>query len=130
MASVRLNNCTVSINNYQNQVFHQVNHIGPESASATQSEEEQPQLQQDVVDVQTVETSFFCMDRFSMDIIDKELASIFRLASSKADACRRLRQSESCGYITLSCYTNEKKAELINRYQTRFHFTGEDFKKA
>lgn len=87
-------------------------------------------MREDAVDVKEVDLTFFCTDRFSQDIIEKELASIFRLASSKADACRRLRQSEVIGYITLSAFTNEKKAELMNQYQTRFHFTEEDFKKA
>ena len=43
-----------------------------------------------VEDVTPVDTSFFCTQQFTEDIIEKNLRKAITLASSKADACRRI----------------------------------------
>lgn len=81
-------------------------------------------------EVPSSDTSFFT-SRFSEDIIKKNIREAITLASSKADACRRIMALETQGYIILSNVGDERKAELVNPYaQPKFTFTGEDFKKA
>ena len=87
--------------------------------------------EKDVEDVSSVDTSFFCTNRFTTDIIEKNIRQAIDLASSKADACRRIMALEIQGYIVLSNVTDERKAELINPFAVpKYAFCGEDFKKA
>ena len=52
-------------------------------------------------------------------------------AKSKADACRKVMQLETCGYIRLSNVTDERKAELVNPFAGgRYEFCGQDFCQA
>jgi len=84
-----------------------------------------------VEDVSSIDTSFFCTDRFTADIIEKNIRQAIELASSKADACRRIMALEPLGYIVLSNVTDERKAALVNPFaMPKFMLTGEDFKKA
>ena len=84
-----------------------------------------------VEDIVPVDTSFFCTNQFSEDIIEKNLRQAISLANSKADACRRIMALEPLGYLTLSNVTDERKAELVNPFaMPRYTLTGEDFKKA
>ena len=82
-------------------------------------------------EVQPIDTSFFCTKQFSEDIIEKNIRQAIELASSKADACRRLMSLETQGYIVLSNVKDEQKAVLINPFALpKYTLTGEDFKKA
>ena len=82
-------------------------------------------------DVVPVDTSFFCTQQFTPDIIEKNLRQAINLASSKADACRRIMALEPLGYVLLSNVTDERKAELVNPFaMPKYRLTGEDFKKA
>lgn len=84
-----------------------------------------------VEDVTPVDTSFFCTQQFTEDIIEKNLRQAISLASSKADACRRIMALEPLGYVVLSNVTDERKAELVNPFaMPKYRLTGEDFKKA
>lgn len=84
-----------------------------------------------VEDVTPVDTSFFCTQQFTEDIIEKNLRQAITLASSKADACRRIMALEPLGYVLLSNVTDERKAELVNPFaMPKYRLTGEDFKKA
>ena len=84
-----------------------------------------------VEEILEVDTSFFCTQQFSEDIIEKNLRQAISLASSKADACRRIMALEPLGYVTLSNVTDERKAELVNPFaMPRFHLSGIDFAKA
>ena len=84
-----------------------------------------------VEDVTPVDTSFFCTNRFTSDIIEKNLRQAIESASSKADACRRIMALEPLGYLLLSNVTDERKAELVNPFATpKYIFKGEDFRKA
>lgn len=81
-------------------------------------------------EVASSDTSFFT-SRFPEDITKKNIREAITLASSKADACRRIMALETQGYIILSNVGDDRKAELINPYaQPKFTLTGEDFKKA
>lgn len=82
-------------------------------------------------EVAPIDTSFFCTLLFSEDIIVKNLRQVISLATSKADACRRIMALEPQGYILLSNVPDDRKAELINPFSMpKFTFTAEDFKKA
>ena len=84
-----------------------------------------------VEDVTPVDTSFFCTQQFTEDIIEKNLRQAITLASSKADACRRVMALEPLGYVILSNVTDERKAELINPFASpKFILCGDDFTKA
>ena len=84
-----------------------------------------------VEEILEVDTSFFCTNQYSEDIIEKNLRQAISLASSKADACRRIMALEPLGYVLLSNVTDERKAELINPFaMPRFHLSGIDFAKA
>lgn len=84
-----------------------------------------------VEDIAPVETSFFCTTRFTPDIIEKNIRQAIELASSKADACRRLMALETQGYIVLSNVGDERKAELINPFaMPKYTLTGQDFRQA
>jgi len=81
-------------------------------------------------EVRSSDTSFFTT-RFPEETVKKNIREAIDLASSKADACRRIMSLERLGYITLSNVGDDRKAELINPYaQPKFTLTGEDFKKA
>ena len=67
-------------------------------------------------DVSPIDTSFFTSHPFSPEMIEKNLRQAISLASSKADACRRLMALETQGYIILSNLTDEQKAEVINPF--------------
>jgi len=82
-------------------------------------------------DVVPVDTSFFCTNQFSEDIIEKNLRQAIELANSKADACRRVMALEPLGYVVLSNVTDERKAELINPFaMPKYTLTGQDFRQA
>ena len=82
-------------------------------------------------EVMEVDTSFFCTQQYTEDIIEKNLRQAISLASSKADACRRVMALELLGYVVLSNVTDERKAELVNPFaMPKYTLTGEDFKKA
>lgn len=84
-----------------------------------------------VEDVTPVDTSFFCTQQITEDIIEKNLRQAIESASSKADACRRIMALEPLGYVLLSNVTDERKAELVNPFaMPKYRLTGEDFKKA
>ena len=115
------------INNNSGPVYHECNvtiHNGePPRVSQPQNEH--------AVDVQPIDTSFFCDKRFAQDVIEKNIRQAIDMASSKADACRRLMALETQGYIMLSNVKDERKAELINPFAApKFTLNGEDFRKA
>lgn len=84
-----------------------------------------------VEDVSPIDTSFFTSYPFSPEMIEKNLRQAINLASSKADACRRIMALENQGYIILSNLTDERKAELINPFSLpKFSLKANDFKKA
>ena len=91
-----------------------------------------PEPDQTIVEeIVPTDTSFFCTQHFSEDIIEKNLRQAIQLANSKADACRRIMALEPLGYLLLSNVTDERKAELINPFaRPKYTLTGEDFKKA
>ena len=98
-------------------------YVGQQSAVLTRSVSAE--------DVVEVDTSFFCTNQFAVDIIEKNLRQAIGLASSKADACRRVMALEPLGYVILSNVTDERKAELVNPFaMPKYTLTGEDFKKA
>lgn len=83
------------------------------------------------VDIDPINTSFFYTERFTSDIIEKNLRQAINIACSKADACRRIMALETCGYIVLSNVNDARKAELVNPFAApKYVFTGDDFKKA
>ena len=111
--------CTVNINNYN------------QPSSEKPAEDPSPVEKVQAEDVMPVDTSFFCTNRFSEDIIVKNIRQVIELSSSKADACRRLMSLETQGYIVLSNVKDERKAELVNPFATpKYTLTGEDFRKA
>ena len=105
-----------------NYTFHEA-----QSFSSCKSSERE----MDIEEVSAIDTSFFRTDRFTADIIEKNIRQAIELASSKADACRRVMALEPLGYVVLSNVTDERKAELVNPFaMPKFKLTGEDFKKA
>ena len=71
------------------------------------------------------------MERFTTDIIEKNIRQAIELATSKADACRRIMALEPLGYLVLSNVTDERKAELINPFaMPKFTLSGQDFRQA
>ena len=111
---------------YNGCTFNTTNNYAPQpTPEMHQQQPSQPE------DIEPVNTSFFCTDKFSADIIEKNLQQAINLAGSKADACRRIMALETYGYIVLSNVNDARKAELINPFATpKYVFTGEDFKKA
>ena len=82
-------------------------------------------------DISPIDTSFFCTHQFTTDIIEKNLRQAIDLASSKADACRRVMALEPLGYIVLSNVTDERKAELVNPFaMPKYKLSGQDFRQA
>lgn len=108
-----------------NNTTNNINYTQPTTAET----HKQPQTAAE--DIEPVNTSFFCTERFAADIIEKNLHDAINLASSKADACRRIRALETCGYIVLSNVNDARKAELINPFATpKYVFTADDFSYA
>ena len=84
-----------------------------------------------IEDVSPIDTSFFCTNRFTSDIIEKNLRHAIESASSKADACRRIMALDTQGYILISNVGDDCKAKLINPFAApKFTFCGDDFTKA
>ena len=85
----------------------------------------------DAEDITPVDTSFFCTTRFTSDVIEKNLRQAITLASSKADACRRVMALEPLGYVVFSNVTDERKADLVNPFaMPKYTLTGQDFRQA
>ena len=81
--------------------------------------------------MEAVDTSFFCTERYDAALCEKNLREAIAQAKSKADACRKVMQLETCGYIRLSNVTDERKAELVNPFAApKYSFSAEDFKKS
>ena len=92
---------------------------------------EPQEVKAQVVDITPIDTSFFCTDRFTSDIIEKNLRNAIESASSKADACRRIMALDTQGYILISNVGDDSKAKLINPFAApKFTFCGDDFTKA
>ena len=82
-------------------------------------------------DIEAVDTSFFCSQRFSPEICEKNLRQAITEAKSKADACRRIMALETQGYLLLSNVKDERKAELVNPFAApKYVLTADDFCKA
>ena len=109
------NDCTVTIVNGEKPSV--VSEVRPNSDHAEE--------------VEPIDTSFFCTRQFTADIIEKNIRQAIELASSKADACRRIMALETQGYVVLSNVKDEQKAAFINPFAVpKYTLTGEDFKKA
>jgi len=127
------------MSNIQIGVVHNYNHreVTINTSSATNVAEvvrafmndSQPQTPKpEPEDIEPVDTSFFCTDRYTPDIIEKNIHQAINLASSKADACRRILALETYGYIILSNVNDARKAELINPFAApKYVFTEDDF---
>jgi hypothetical protein len=133
------NHKSMSTYNYAPGAVHLDFHHNNISMSATQIADlvrlfitdDSSEKSSDAEDVSPVDTSFFCTNQFSEDIIEKNLRQAINLASSKADACRRVMALEPLGYVVLSNVTDERKAELVNPFaMPKYTLTGEDFRKA
>ena len=130
----------MSTYNYAPGAVHLDIHHNNISTSATQiaelihsftSDRQTAETEKQAEDVTPVDTSFFCTNRFTSDIIEKNLRQAIESASSKADACRRIMALEPLGYLLLSNVTDERKAELVNPFaMPKYRLTGEDFRKA
>jgi hypothetical protein len=130
----------MSTYNYAPGAVHLDIHHNNISTSATQiaelihsftSDHPTAETKKQAEDVSPVDTSFFCTQQFTEDIIEKNLRQAITLASSKADACRRVMALEPLGYVLLSNVTDERKAELINPFAApKFTLCGDDFTKA
>ena len=108
-------------------ILNQNNYYG----SQPQAERRSNLHEQQVEDIQPIDTSFFCTERYAADIIEKNIREAIDKASSKADACRRIMQLDTCDYIRLSNVPDAEKARLINQFsEPTYTFTGDDFKKA
>ena len=128
----------MSTYNYAPGAVHLDIHHNNISTSATQiaelihsftSDRQTAETEKQAEDVTPVDTSFFCTNSFTSDIIEKNLRQAIESASSKADACRRIMALEPLGYLLLSNVTDERKAELINPFATpKYIFKGEDFR--
>ena len=94
----------------------------------TQQPEQPKSRTVEAENVEPVDTSFFCTGQFAPDIIEKNIRQAIQLASSKADACRRIMALETYGYIVLSNVPDDRKAELINPFAVpKYTFTQDDF---
>lgn len=130
----------MSTYNYAPGAVHIDIHHNNISTSATQiaelfrsftSDYPKAETEKQAEDVTPVDTSFFCTQQFTSDIIEKNLRNAIESASSKADACRRVMDLEPLGYVLLSNVTDERKAELINPFASpKFILCGDDFTKA
>lgn len=130
---------SMSTYNYAPGAVHLDFHHNNISMSATQisdlvrsfMSDDSSEKSSDAEDVRPIDTSFFCTQQYTEDIIEKNLRQAISLASSKADACRRVMALEPLGYVILSNVTDERKAELVNPFaMPRFRLSGEDFRKA
>ena len=118
--SLDLGYLTITISEANDIVFNFYNYPAPVVSNDTS-----------VDDVVPVDTSFFCTLQYTEDIIEKNLRQAISLASSKADACRRVMDLEPLGYVVLSNVTDERKAELVNPFASpKFILCGDDFTKA
>lgn len=120
------------INNHNGPIYNECNVTINGLTSEGLTNERVSELKNErVEDIQAVDTSFFCTRQFTPDIIEKNIRQAIELASSKADACRRIMALETQGYVLLSNVKDERKAELINPFaMPKFTLTGEDFRKA
>ena len=82
-------------------------------------------------DIEAVDTSFFCTERYDAALCEKNLREAIAQAKSKAEACRKIMLLETCGYIRLSNVSDERKAELVNPFTGgKYEFCGQDFCQA
>lgn len=110
----------IEIHNNPSASFYQGRHVPFCTTSTTMVE-----------DVVPIDTSFFGTDRYTAEVCEKNLREAIDLASGKADACRRIMMSDTCGYIHIRQFSDARKAELINPFASpKYTFTDDDFCKA
>jgi len=96
-----------------------------------QEEQTAPVAERQTEDIEPVDTSFFCIQQFAPDIIEKNIRQAIDEAKSKADACRKIMQLDTCGYILLRNVSDDKKAALMNPFtEPKYTLCGDDFVKA
>lgn len=123
------NNCTQISTQYN--ITYVMPSAYAEASQPSAHTQPEPSARPEPEDVQPVDTSFFCTERFTADIIEKNIRQAIRLAANKADACRRIMSLETYGYIVLSNVNDARKAELINPFaMPKFAFSQDDFKNA
>lgn len=86
-------------------------------------------------DVPEPDSSFFDLTgKMTYDICRKQLLDNINSASSKADACRKIMSSDTCGYFMLRDKGDGEKAKAINPWvpltNKNYVFKGDDFCKA
>ena len=115
------------INTHNGPIYNDCNVTIVNGEQQTGTVRQQPPTEE----VQPIDTSFFCSERFTPESIEKNLREAIAQASSKADACRRVMALEPQGYILLSNVKDDRKAELINPFAVpKFTLTGQDFRQA
>lgn len=75
--------------------------------------------------------SFLGTDRYPITTCEKNIHDAIDQSPTKIEACRKLLQADTCGYIHIRQYPDAVKAKLINPYAAhKFIFTDDDLCKA
>jgi len=92
---------------------------------------------QQVEDVEPVEPTtatpkFFCVsEKFPEQNIRERLAAELSQSTTKIEYCRALYRLQHIGCINIDQYSSdEKRAKVLNEYQSIYHLTASDFCKA
>ena len=80
----------------------------------------------------SIPPDFFCISaRFTEENIRERLAAELAQASSKIDYCRGLYRLQHIGCININQYASDaQRANVFNRFQSKFNLTPDDFCRA
>ena len=75
---------------------------------------------------------FFCVsEKFPEQNIRDRLAADLKQSTTKIEYCRALYRLQHMGCINIDQYTSdEKRAKVLNEYQSRFNLSADDFYRA
>ena len=126
--SVILNSPNVVIGHMSGGTININNGVAPEPSKKEQAK---PQQVEDI-EPASMPPKFFCVsEKFPEQNIRDRLAADLKQSTTKIEYCRALYRLQHMGCINIDQYTSdEKRAKVLNEYQSRFNLSADDFYRA
>ena len=126
--SVILNSPNVVIGHMSGGTININNGVAPEPSKKEQAK---PQQVEDIEPVGAPPEFFRVSEKFSEQNIRDRLAADLKQSTTKIEYCRALYRLQHMGCINIDQYTSdEKRAKVLNEYQSRFNLSADDFYRA
>ena len=129
--SVILNSPNVVIGHMSGGTININNGVAPEPSKKEQAK---PQQVEDIEPAEpaSMPPKFFCVsEKFPEQNIRERISADLKHSTTKIEFCRALYRLQHMGCINIDQYTSdEKRAKVLNEYQSRFNLSADDFYRA